>query len=609
MEKTINYKGIKIKNDLYPIIKYIEDVNRYKDELTTLNSSWDILSLLGQLGDINIDIGKTKENFLNLTSTLLNHLAIQQIKKVTQEIEFKSQVTIDILVRNLFERSADIGFLSTDEDIRAYLEQFISKYDENSLNLRENIRQRFKEYIAKYSVYFDIVLFDTRGKIVARVDEDLSIEKVDTSFIQKVLYTNEDYLQTFQFHDFLPKLNKSLVYSYKITNSSKSENLGVLSLCFKFKDEMRVIFNNLINHRNKECLTIIDENGYVLASSHKEHINLGEKLPVILKDGYEIVSFKGRDYLAKSSKTTGYQEFFGPKWYGHIMIPLEYAFLSEEDNDLIIDEKVINSMIQNEQHFSKELRDVFENSKAIQENLKRVIWNGNIIQSKIDSANKSFSKALLNEIGLTGNKASSSLENLNHTIISSILKDSEFLSQLAIDIMDRNLYERANDCRWWALNSGFINALESGNFDEKIANNLKYINSLYTIYTNLLLFDKNGIVIAVSNDKYKHLVGKSLSYDWLEKGLALVDTSKYCVSNFEKTSLYDDMQTYIYCSSIFSAKDSKKVVGAIATIFDSKEQFYSILDEILPKDSLGNKQDGVFAFFTDNKKKSSQQQI
>lgn len=79
MQNIVNYKGINIKRDLYPIIKYIEDVEKYREELGRLSSSWDILALLGQLGDINIDIGRTKENFLNLTSTLLNHLSEQQI--------------------------------------------------------------------------------------------------------------------------------------------------------------------------------------------------------------------------------------------------------------------------------------------------------------------------------------------------------------------------------------------------------------------------------------------------------------------------------------------------------------------------------------------------
>ncbi|MFW2579067.1 chemotaxis protein CheW [Aliarcobacter butzleri] len=608
LNETISYKGITIKRELYPIIKYIEDVDKYKDELGTLSSSWDMLALLGQLGDINIDIGKTKENFLNLTSTLLNHLSFQQIKKVTQEMRFKSQVTIDVLIRNLFERTADIGFLATDDDIRLFLENFVSKYDENSLVIKQEIQKKFKEYVSKYSVYFDIVLFDIHGKIVVRLNEDINLEKVDASFIQKVLNTSDDYIESYKYHDFLPQYKKSLVYSYKVTksNDSGSKDLGVLALCFRFTDEMNAIFGNLVDAKNKECLTILDEDGYVIASSDKEHINLGVKLPIVLNENYKIVSYAGRDYIAKTCETNGYQGFYGLKWYGHIMIPLEYAFLSDELNSLVVDENIINSMMENEQHFSKELKEVFYNSKTIQDNLIRVIWNGNIVQSKLNSTNREFSRALLNEIGITGNKANSSLDNLNQTIISSILKDCEFLSSLAIDIMDRNLYERANDCRWWALNSYFKEALDDySNINEKkeeISSILKYINDLYTVYSNLIIFDKNGKIIAVSNEKEQYLIGKILTQDWIEKTLTLKDTSKYCVSKFEKTNLYENESTYIYCSAIRSFKDDNDVVGGIAIVFDSSAQFYTMLDEILPKDIYGNKQKGVYAFFTDKNK-------
>lgn len=607
LNETISYKGITIKRELYPIIKYIEDVDKYKDELGTLSSSWDMLALLGQLGDINIDIGKTKENFLNLTSTLLNHLSFQQIKKVTQEMRFKSQVTIDVLIRNLFERTADIGFLATDDDIRLFLENFVSKYDENSLVIKQEIQKKFKEYVSKYSVYFDIVLFDIHGKIVVRLNEDINLEKVDTSFIQKVLNTSDDYIESYKYHDFLPQYKKSLVYSYKVTksNDSGSKDLGVLALCFRFTDEMNAIFGNLVDAKNKECLTILDEDGYVIASSDKEHINLGVKLPIVLNENYKIVSYAGRDYIAKTCETNGYQGFYGLKWYGHIMIPLEYAFLSDELNSLVVDENIINSMMENEQHFSKELKEVFYNSKTIQDNLIRVIWNGNIVQSKLNSTNREFSRALLNEIGITGNKANSSLDNLNQTIISSILKDCEFLSSLAIDIMDRNLYERANDCRWWALNSYFKEALDDystiSEKKEELSSILKYINDLYTVYSNLIIFDKNGKIIAVSNEKEQYLIGKILTQDWIEKTLTLKDTSKYCVSKFEKTNLYENESTYIYCSAIRSFKDDN-VVGGIAIVFDSSAQFYTMLDEILPKDVYGNKQKGVYAFFTDKNK-------
>lgn len=608
LNETISYKGITIKRELYPIIKYIEDVDKYKDELGTLSSSWDMLALLGQLGDINIDIGKTKENFLNLTSTLLNHLSFQQIKKVTQEMRFKSQVTIDVLIRNLFERTADIGFLATDDDIRLFLENFVSKYDENSLVIKQEIQKKFKEYVSKYSVYFDIVLFDVHGKIVVRLNEDINLEKVDTSFIQKVLNTSDDYIESYKYHDFLPQYKKSLVYSYKVTksNDAGSKDLGVLALCFRFTDEMNAIFGNLVDAKNKECLTILDEDGYVIASSDKEHINLGVKLPIVLNENYKIVSYAGRDYIAKTCETNGYQGFYGLKWYGHIMIPLEYAFLSDELNSLIVDENIINSMMENEQHFSKELKEVFYNSKTIQDNLIRVIWNGNIVQSKLNSTNREFSRALLNEIGITGNKANSSLDNLNQTIISSILKDCEFLSSLAIDIMDRNLYERANDCRWWALNSYFKEALDDystiSEKKEELSSILKYINDLYTVYSNLIIFDKNGKIIAVSNEKEQYLIGKILTQDWIEKTLTLKDTSKYCVSKFEKTNLYENESTYIYCSAIRSFKDDNDVVGGIAIVFDSSAQFYTMLDEILPKDIYGNKQKGVYAFFTDKNK-------
>ena len=411
----VNYKGINIKKELYPLIKHIEDVDKYKDELGQLSTSWDMFALLGKLGDINIDIGKTKENFLNLTSTLLNHLSEQEVKKVTQEMKFKAQVAIDILIRNLFERTADIGFLATDDDIRNFIQNYVSKYNEDSVILRNNIQKRFKEYVAKYSVYFDIVLLDSHGKVLVRLNDDIKIEKTELSFVNKVLNSDEDYIETFGFHDFIPQYKKSLVYSSKVTktNMKNSDTLGALSLCFKFTDEMNGIFNNLIDTKNKECITILDEDGIVIASSDNDHIKLGAKLPIILNEEFKLISFTGRDYIAKTCETNGYQGFNGLKWYGHIMLPLEYAFLSNELNTFTIDESIINAMMENEQHFSKELKDVFYKSQTIQDNLTRVIWNGNIAQSKLNSVNREFSKSLLNEIGITGKKANSSLENLN----------------------------------------------------------------------------------------------------------------------------------------------------------------------------------------------------
>ena len=603
-KNLVEYKGIKVKKELYPLIKHIEDVDKYREELGRLSSSWDIFALLGQLGDINIDIGKTKENFLNLTTTLLNHLSEETVKKATTEMKFKAQVAIDIVNRNLFERTADIGFLATDDDIRDFLQNFVSRYNSNSVELKEDIQKRFLEYVQKYSVYYDIVLADTKGKIVARLDDNVKVDCLDKEFTQKVINTNDEYVETFQYHDFIPHKKQSLVYSYKVseTNDPDSKILGVLCLCFRFRDEMEGIFDNLIETRNKEALTILDEDGIVIASSDKDYIPLESKLELVLDDDYKIISFCGRDYIAKTCITNGYQGFKGLKWYGHIMVPLEYAFLSDQSDKAKADDAVLKSMMENEQHFSKDLKDVFNKSKTIQENLGRVIWNGNVAQSKLNSSNREFSKSLLSEIGVTGVKANSSLSNLNQTIINSILKDSEFLSSLAIDIMDRNLYERANDCRWWALTSYFRKALDDyGSLSYKeneISSILKYINDLYTVYTNLLVFDKSGKIIAVSNEKESYLVGKVLSQKWVGNTLSLKDTSKYCVSDFEETNLYSNESTYIYCAAIRSFENQNEVNGGIAVVFDSSPQFEAMLEDSLPKEK-----DGVFALFTTRDKR------
>jgi chemotaxis signal transduction protein/predicted nucleic-acid-binding Zn-ribbon protein len=603
-KNLVNYKGINVKKELYPIIKHIEDVDKYREELGRLSSSWDIFALLGQLGDINIDIGKTKENFLNLTSTLLNHLSEETIKKVTQEMNFKAQVAIDVVIRNLFERTADIGFLATDDDIRDFIQHYVSKYDNQSKDLSEVIRKRFQEYVDKYSVYFDIVLADVKGKVLVRLNDDTKVDYINSDFVQKIVNTSDEYVETYKHHEFIPQYKKSLVYSYKVTktNNPNSETLGVLCLCFRFQDEMKGIFENLVDIKNKEALALLDENGQVIASSDRAYIPLDSKLDIVLDQDYKIVSFSGRDYIAKTCLTNGYQGFKGLKWYGHIMIPIEYAFLSEEINTTNdINEDVIQSMMENEHHFSKELKDVFNKSNNIQDNLNRVIWNGNVAQSKVNSSNREFSKSLLTEIGVTGSKANSSLNNLNNTIINSILKDSEFLSSLAIDIMDRNLYERANDCRWWALTSYFRKAFEDiDTLDKKekeISSILKYINDLYTVYTNLLVFDKNGKIIAVSNEEENHLVGKALSNSWVEQTLSLKDTQSYCVSKFEKTNLYDNDSTYVYCAAIRSFEDESVINGGIAIVFDSKPQFQAMLEESLPNDNSS-----VFALFANRNK-------
>jgi len=601
----VEYKNFKVFSSLFPCIKHMEVVEESREKLNNLSQNWDNLSLLSQLGDAGVNMNKIKSNFTTLSSELINYLGQELMKKSVSEMNSKAQVAVDIVIRNLFERTADIGFLATDEMIREFLLQYNTKFQDGYEEEADTIRKRFIEYIDKYSVYFDIVLMNTNGDILTCINRENKLEKSKDSIIQETINTEAEYVETFKYHDFLPEHKQSLVYSYKVTknNDSNSEVLGVLSLCFKFENEMEGVFSNLINKETKECLVLLDKNSQVIATSDKYHVGIGATLETVLNDSYKIISFGGRDYLAKTCETNGYQGFFGLGWYGHIMIPLEHAFGSLGKQDFEISEELLLAILQHGNQFSKRLKSIPVQADNIQYNLNRAIWNGHIKQSNSHNDNKQFSKALLQEIRKTGENTKdiidASMANLTRTMV---LGDSQFLADLILDIMDRNLYERANDCRWWALTPDFRKILEGNQISSEdrdhMGDILEYINNLYTVYTNLFVYDTHGTIIAVSDKKQRHLVGQRLSQKWVDKTLEITDPSKYYVSDFEETMLYDSQHTYIYNAPVLSLADSSKVVGGIGIVFDSEVEFETMIKEALPKKENGEIVDGLFSVIT-----------
>ena len=584
------------------MIKYMEPVEENREKLYDLSRNWDSLSLLSQLGDGGVNMDEIKHNFTKLSSELINYLALELLDKKVGEMTSKAQAAVDIVIRNLFERTADIGFLATDEDIRELLRNHANRYTEGYGEHKEQIQQRFREYIGKYSVYYDIVLMNTKGDILANLDTSNAVSKSHDAVIQTVLNTADEYVETFKHHDFLPQYGDTLVYSYKVAQSNEpdADVLGILCLCFKFEDEMRAIFDNLADSATKECITLLNRDGEVIASSDRYHIPLGAKLEIV-DETYKIVSFGGRDYLATSCETNGYQGFYGLGWYGHIMIPLDHAFADNgTGGDFEISQELLLAILQHGGQFSEALKNIPLQAGNIQENLNRAIWNGNVKQSGSQPHSKQFSRALLQEIRKTGESTKSiigsAIASLTKTMV---LGDSVFLADLIVDIMDRNLYERANDCRWWALTSEFRKILDHdalNAFDrEKMNGILAYINDLYTVYTNLFVYDASGVVVAVSQPSEAHLIGRRLNEEWVGRTLQISDSSKYVVSNFEPSPLYDGKHTYVYNAAIRSLSDESRVVGGIGIVFDASVQFETMIGELLPKKPDNTLKEGVFA--------------
>jgi chemotaxis signal transduction protein len=192
-----------------------------------------------------------------------------------------------------------------------------------------------------------------------------------------------------------------------------------------------------------------------------------------------------------------------------------------------------------------------------------------------------------------------SIEELHETVVSSVLHDSQFMASLGGELLARNLYERANDCRWWALDTTLIGRLTNaeGCDDEAVTRVLRHINSLYTVYHCIVLLDAERRIVATSRPEYEYLLGTPIDEPWAAQALATVGTQGYSVSGFQPSALYDNRPTLIFGGAVRGAHG--RVVGAVAVVFDAAPQLEAMLQDCLPRDEAGQPLAGCITLFLD----------
>lgn len=590
---TIDYKTY---------LSYLPEVKSYLEELEHQDLWWTTVGMVGKINNENIDtqllvsIVETQQEFQNLRDLMIKELISRYLNQTNSEITLKTQTTIDILIRNLFERTADVGFLATDDD----LVEFMAKdaIDQNDIDF---ISHRIEEYVQKYSVYDDVLLISPNGEVKAKLDENNPATHSFDPLIEETLTTDEEYIEVYRHSDMFPNKPASLIYAKKIVkpNPGGSEQVvGVLCLSFNFEDEMKGIYQTL-DSENRFDIMLLDDEGKVLSSNNHNTFPAGRK--AIDEPHAFTVAEKSGENTHFASKTNGYQGFYGLPWYSYIKIDNQSAFRGGKDKkDLGVSIKPDSPLY---------LKDLEEVNIKVSTLLLIVILNGKIMSLKRDV--KSFLPILDSFQNISvdiQNIFSRFIHHIHQVLVDTIQTKAVFSATLATEIMDRNLYERANDCRWWALNSCFRKVLtqkqKTGSIDsnqtQRLTDILSYINSLYTVYTNLIIYDFNGVILAVSNQSQSHLVGTMIPrQNDTNKCLGLTSTQSYNVSDFHQTALYDDKYTYIYHATVKDWEDINRNVGGIAVVFDSEPEFKAMLEDTQPKYMNETLNETTFSLFVD----------
>jgi len=219
------------------------------------------------------------------------------------------------------------------------------------------------------------------------------------------------------------------------------------------------------------------------------------------------------------------------------------------------------------------------------ETIQRVVWNGQVITAEGRDGQQQL-KAILDQISETGARSnevfSRSISDLYETVLESRLDSTESSAQLLVDLLDRNLYERANDCRWWALTPRFRSELASERPDAAaITRILEDINRLYTVYRTLFVYDAQGRVLAASQGALEahaaEAAATQLDAAMLQRVKALPHTQAYGVTALAPSALGDEQPTWVYHAAIRHPDDPSRVVGGIGIVFETARELQAML--------------------------------
>lgn len=589
--KQRKYRGLHIPSKQIELARNLTCLEDLTDELRELQSTWNNLSLLGELADIGTDISDTRHQFQALANDLGKCMIEQCIQKVQDDLSSKAQNSIDILVRNLFERTADIGFLCTDDTLAKLDVKRALETEPRQIDL---LRARLQAYVDKYSVYENVVLLDKQGQVlldlVGKYPRAMPLQNLTQRINSSSAYCEFYGKLSAELDD-----HEALYYAWKMDEQSAS--VAYIALVFNLQQESNALFRRVLNQSSGEnwyVCGVLDEKQQVVFSSDPNSVPKGFTIPTDSDNAWDTLHIGPHIYLFSIKNTSGYQGYSGPGWKGFAAIPLSKAF-EETTTDQESNSNALQlAWADAQQLLDPRIVEVKRMAEHIQHQLNRSVWNGSMHQREASHMlSKSFGKTLLNEIRRAGEQTkalfSSAVSGLMGTFIER-KKDMLCASaSLAMDLMDRNLYERANDCRWWALTGAYLDALKPNADAQAIAKaraSLVHTNGLYSVYTDIVLINKSGKVISNSGEVDR--TGQILTDTWFREAMSLRCSSTYCVSSFEPSPLYAGRSTYIYCAALFERAASGpsesecftgEPLGVIALVFDSEPQFEAILSD------------------------------
>ena len=275
----------------------------------------EVKNLAAQAANASTELGAIRSE----TSELQRQFAEKEADRLSE----MSQTLVQFIVRNLYERTADVRWWATDDALFRCLESLDRASIDHAVE-RLGLINRF------YSVYLNLVLVGIDGKIIA-CSQPARFPKVTGADISKVPWfqkamattSGDQYVADDISHDSLHGDKLVAVYAATVRKDGKKDGktVGVLGVMFDWEDQAKTIVQTEPSLSEDEWkrsrVILLDQKMRIIAASD----NNGILLPLMLEHNGQQKGhyFNANHELVAFAKTLGYQEYDGLGWYAVIV--------------------------------------------------------------------------------------------------------------------------------------------------------------------------------------------------------------------------------------------------------------------------------------------------
>jgi hypothetical protein len=141
-----------------------------------------------------------------------------------------------------------------------------------------------------------------------------------------------------------------------------------------------------------------------------------------------------------------------------------------------------------------------------------------------------------------------------------------------VDLIDRNLYERTCDVRWWATDSSIVDALADPS-TERLAHashRMGVILSAYTVYHDLVLCDMSGAVVANGRPDLYSSVGYSAKHmSWFTEAARSRSGNEFGFESATRSAFVDGQSVLVYsCGVRAGGQADGQLLGVLGVLFN-----------------------------------------